>query len=186
MAGRSFLENLFPLTDKFMDQSKLDKLSNESKQIEEDSMYNAEVHYLIGTDLGRKAFRFKFIPAIVTVLGALALLWGAPNWIVWITLLGGLVTVAGILKDFDRKSAEHFSAGQDFTALKHEARSLHESFSAFLDDNSFYYNVRLLRERYNLLAKKTPPTDDEEAFQKARENIQSGRHKADFRDRPKE
>ena len=166
----------------FTINSRLQNLINECKQIEEDSMYTAEVHYIIGAKLSRKAFWFKFLPLSIAVGAAFALIWGAPDWVSWIALLGGLITMASVIKDFDKKANSHFSAATDFTVLKHDARCLYESFRDFLEEKDFFHEVKRLGERYNLLAKHTPATDDEKAWNKARENIKSGRHKADFRE----
>jgi hypothetical protein len=103
-------------------------------------------------------------------------------YITWITLFGALITIISILLEPEKESRSHFLAAQDFTVLKHEARSLHETFKDFLDERDLYREVRRLRDRYNLFAKVTPPTDDEKAWNQARENIKAGRHKADFRE----
>jgi len=165
-----------------MDAQKEQNLTKECKQIEEDSMYTAEVHYLIGHKLKKKAFWLKFVPASITILAAFALLIGAPDFVAWITLFGALITITNILLEPEKESRNHFSAAQNFTVLKHEARSLYETFKDFLDERDLYREVRRLRDRYNLFAKVTPPTDDEKAWNQARENIKKGRHKADFRE----
>jgi hypothetical protein len=166
-----------------MNIRKLQNLINECKQIEEDSMYNAEVHYLMGAKLKRKAFWFKFIPLIIAVVAAFFLIGGAPDWFSWITLIGGLIAIASTLKGFERDSNEHFSGAQDFTGLKHDAKSLYKSFRNFLKEKDFFHETKRLREKYNLLAKMTLPTDDKKSWDQARESIKSGRHKADFRER---
>ena len=165
-----------------MDTQKEQNLIKECKQIEEDSMYTAEVHYTIGHRQKLKAFWLKLIPAIITVISAFSLLIGAPTYVTWITLFGALTTVVSILLEPEKESRNHFSAAQDFTVLKHEARSLYETFKDFLDERDLYREVRILRERYNLFSRATPPTDDEKAWNKARENIKEGRHKTDFRE----
>jgi hypothetical protein len=141
------------------------------------------VHYIIGHKLKGKAIRFKFIPALIAVIAAFLLLVGAPSWLSWITLVGTLVTIISLLLEPEKEANNHFSAAQNFTALKHEARSLYEVFKDFIDEKDFYHEVKMLREKYNLFAKLTPPTDDEKAWNQARENIKSARHKADFRDK---
>lgn len=166
-----------------MNDQKLQNLINECKQIEDDSLYTAEVHYIIGHKLKGKAIRFKFIPALIAVIAAFFLLVGAPRWVSWITLVGVLVNIISLLLEPEKEANNHFSAAQNFTVLKHEARSLYEVFKDFIDEKGFYHEVKMLREKYNLFAKLTPPTDDEKAWNQARENIKSGRHKADFRDK---
>ena len=166
-----------------MDNEKIQNLIRECKQIEEDSLYNAEVHYLIGHKLKGKAISFKFIPALIAVISAFLLLGGAPNWLNWITLFGALVTIISLLLEPEKEANNHFLAAQNFTVLKHEARSLYETFKDFIEEKDFYYEEKRLREKYNLFAKLTPPTDDEKVWNQARENIKGGRHKADFRER---
>lgn len=157
-------------------------LIRECKQMEEDSLYTAEVHYIIGHKLRVNSFWLKFIPAFITAITALFLLVGAPDWLEWITLFSGLITIINILLEPEKESRNHFSAAQNFTVLKHEARSLYETFKDFIDEKEFYHEVKRLREKYNLFARLTPPTDDEKAWKKARKNIKEGRHKANFRE----
>jgi len=166
-----------------MDNEKIQNLINECKQIEEDSLYTAEVHYIIGHKQKVKAFWFKFIPVLITLGTSLALLSGAPNWVTWITFFSALITITNILLEPEKESKNHFIAAQNFTILKHEARSLYETFKDFMDEKDFYYEVRRIRDKYNLCAKLTPPTDDENAWEKARQNIKKGYHIPDFKQR---
>lgn len=167
-----------------MSEENTEKLIKECKQIEEDSLYTSEVHYIIGSKLRKRALKSKFIPLGITVLAAFALVLSiVPNVMSWITLVGALISMISIILDPDKESKEHFTAAKEFTAMKHEARSLHEAFSSFMNAKEFLFEVRCLRDKYDFLAKNTPATDDEEAFQQARKNIQEGRHMADFRER---
>lgn len=167
-----------------MNDPRLQNLINECKQIEEDSLYTAETHYIIGHKLSVKTFWFKFIPALITIVSAFSLLIGAADWVSWITLFSGLITIINILLEPEKESKSHFSAAQNFTVLKHEARSLYETFKDFIDKKDFYHEVKRLREKYNLFSRLTPPTDDEKAWKQARKNIKEGRHKADFKELP--
>lgn len=168
-----------------MGNAKVDSLITECKQIQEDSTYTAETHHIIAHKLSRRALRYKLIPASITVLSAFALLLGSPNWVSWITLLSGIVIMLNVFIEPEKKAKEYLFAAKNFTALKHEARSLHESFKDFMNENEFYHNVKRLREKYDLLVQFTHPTDDEEAWEKARERIKKGVHKADFRSEAK-
>ncbi len=161
--------------------AKIQNLINECRQIEEDSTYNAEVHHIITHKLSIKAFWFKLIPAIITVSSAFGLIIGAPNWISWITLITGLITMVNIFIEPEKKSKDHLFAAKNFTVLKHESRSLYETFKEFIDETEFYNSVKRLREKYNLLVQCTPPTDDKKALEEARKRIREGIHKADFR-----
>lgn len=168
-----------------MENIKIEGLITECKQMQEDSTYTAETHHIIAHKLSKRAFRYKLVPVCITVLSAFALLLGAPNWVSWITLLSGIVTMLNVFMEPEKKAKEHLFAAKNFIALKHEARSLHESFKDFMNENEFYHSVKRLREKYNLLVQFTPPTDDEEACEKARKRIKKGVHEADFRSEKK-
>lgn len=159
---------------------KMENLINECKRIEEDSMYNAETHYLIANKLSKRAFWFKFVPVIITGISALALLLGSPVWVSWITLTFSIISIVNILLEPERETKNHEFSAKSFTVLKHEARSLYETFKDFIDDKDFFYEVKRIREKYNWLVQITPPTD-EKSFEKAKERIKKGVHKPDFK-----
>ncbi len=162
-------------------EPKVQNLIDECKRIEEDSTYTAEVHHLIVHKLSKRAFWYKLIPAGVTVLSALVLLFGAPIWTSWITLLSGLITIINILMEPEKKAKEHLFAAKNFTVLKHEARSLYETFRNFIGENDFYHETKRLREKYNWLVQITPSTDDKKCWEEARKRIKEGVHKPDFK-----
>ena len=166
-----------------MNDTKIENLSTECKQIEEDSTYTAEVHYIIGAKLKKRAYWFKFLPPVITAISATVVMFSDNNTFSLITLIGAIVSIGSIILEPDKQSRDHIAAAKEFTNLKHEARSLHETFSQFMSDTDFYHEVKCLREKYNGLTKCTPPNDDEEAWKKAASNIKSGRHRADFRDK---
>lgn len=168
---------------KTMNDAKIGNLITECKQIEEDSMYTAETHYIIGSKLKIRAYLLKFVPPIITALSATVVMFSENNTFNWITLIGAIVSIGSIILEPEKQSRDHITAAKEFTNLKHEARSLHETFSKFMSETDFYHEVKRLREKYNGLTKCTPPNDDEEAWEKATSNIKSGRHRADFRDK---
>ncbi|RJQ53113.1 MAG: SLATT domain-containing protein [Nitrospiraceae bacterium] len=163
-----------------MNNNKIENLIAECNQIQEDSNYTAETHYIIEKKLSRKAFWYKFVPPAITVLSAFALILGMPNWISWVTIFSGIVSILNILLEHDKKSKDHLFAAKNFTVLIHEARSLHETFKDFYSEEEFYHNVKRLREKYNLIVQFSPSTDTK-SFEEARKRIQAGIHKADFR-----
>lgn len=158
-------------------EEKIEGLINECKQIEADSTQTAETHHIIAHKASRRAFWLKFIPASATVISAGLLLRGADNWVAWVTLISGMVTISNILMKCDEKSAEHLFAAKSFTVLKHQARALHKTFKNFIEEKDFYHQVRTIRGKYNLLVQFTPPTDDEKAYDKASERIIKGVHR---------
>jgi len=169
------------IMENFKNNQKIENLVNECRRIEEDSTYTAEAHYLFAASLSKKFFWFKFIPVIITGVSALALLLGSPNWVSWITLISSIIAITNIILEPESKAREHEFAAKSFTVLKHDARSLYESFKDFIDEKNFYYEVKRMREKYNWLVQTTPPTD-EKSFEKARENIKKGIHKPNFKE----
>lgn len=167
-----------------MNNIKIENLIAACKQIQEDSTYTAETHHIIEKKLSKRAFWYKFVPPAITVFSAIALILGMPNWVSWITIFSGVISILNILLEPEKKSKDHLFAAKNFTVLKHEARSLHEAFKDFMAEEEFYHNVKRLREKYNLLVQYSPSTE-EEAFEEARCRIQAGVHKADFRSEAK-
>jgi hypothetical protein len=169
-----------------MNEEKIQGLITECKQLQEDSTYNAEVHYIMADKLSRKAFWCKFIPVAISIFSAYQLATGAPNWIAWIALIASLFSLLSIILEPEKISREHLSAAKNFTALKHDARSLYESFRAFISEQDFYHNVKQLREKYNLIIQFAPSTGDKAAWKLATERIKKGIHIADFRYKDKD
>ena len=118
----------------FKNNQKMENLVNECKRIEEDSTYTAEAHYLLAASLSKKSSWFKSIPVIITGVSALALLLGSPNWVSWITLISSIIAIINIILEPESKAREHEFAAKSFTVLKHDARSLYESFKDFIDE----------------------------------------------------
>jgi len=167
-----------------MNNIKIENLIAECKQIQEDSTYSADTHYIIGKRLSKRAFWYKFVPPAITVLSAIALILGMPNWISWITIFSGIISILNILLEPEKESKDHLFAAKNFTVLKHEARSLNETFKDFMTEEEFYHNVKHLREKYNMLVQYSPSTE-KEAFEEARKRIQTGVHSADFKSEEK-
>ncbi|NQT75260.1 MAG: SLATT domain-containing protein [Candidatus Omnitrophica bacterium] len=159
---------------------KINSLINECKQIKEDSEFTAEVHHIISRKLSQKSFWFKFIPALVTVVSAYKVISGNSAW-AWIPMISGLITVLNIFLEPGKEAKEHLFSAKQFIVLKHEARSLWESFKDFMNEEEFYHNVRRLREKYNFLVQIVPATDDKKAVAEAQKNLKTGIHIADFR-----
>ncbi len=154
-------------------------LITECMQIEDDCRYTAETHYIIASKAGRTAFWVKFIPAVAAAVSGAAVLSGAPNWVAWLAVISGIAFALQSILNPDKKHDEHSQAGKCYTALKHESRALYKTFHREMDHASFSVMVRILRERYNIIAKLTPQTTIKE-FEEARKRIKAGRHMPDF------
>ena len=162
-----------------MSEKKDDHLIDECRRIEEDCLYNAETHYIMASGFNRIGFWVKLIPAIAAAVSGAALLSGAPNWIAWFSVIAGVAFALQSIMNPDKKYEEHSQAGKSYTALKHESRSLYQTFCKEMDRNSFLTMVMVLRERYNMIAKMTSQTTDK-AFEEGRNKIKAGRHTPDF------
>ena len=125
------------------------------------------------------SFWVKLIPALAAAVSGAALLSGAPNWIAWFSVIAGVAFALQSIMNPDKKKEEHSQAGKSYTALKHESRSMYQTFYKEMDRVSFSTMVRILRERYNMIAKMTPQTTVK-AFEKGRKRMKAGRHTPDF------
>ncbi|MBI9077334.1 MAG: SLATT domain-containing protein [Desulfatibacillum sp.] len=163
-----------------MAENKTNHLISECMQIEDDCKYTAEAHYIMASDEGKKSFWVKVIPAIAAAVSGAALISGLPNWIGWFSVIAGVAFALQYTMNPDKKQEDHAQAGKCYTALKHESRSLYETFYREMDHNSFSIMVRILRERYNMTAKLTPQTTID-AFEEGRKRIKAGRHTPDYK-----
>ena len=162
-----------------MAENNIRHLIKECMQIEDDCLYTAETHYIIAGKAGRLGFWVKLIPAIAAAGSGAAVLSGAPNWIAWFAVISGVAFALQSILNPDKKHDEHSQAGKCYTALKHESRALYQTFYKEMDLDSFSVMVRILRERYNMIAKLTPQTTVT-AFEEGRKRIKAGRHTPDF------
>ena len=165
-----------------MPEQNKEHLIKECMRVEEDCMYTAETHHVIASSSEKIGFWVKAIPAAVAAGSGIAILKGFPIWVAWLSIISGIAFALTFLLDPDRRKNDHTKAAKDYTVLKHEARSLYQTFSHEMNQSEFYMSVRLLRERYNNLVSQTPKTTDK-AFEKAREKIKAGRHTPDFEEK---
>lgn len=156
-------------------------LVQECMRVEGDCEYTAEAHFIIAAKAGWVSFLVKLIPAAAAAASGAALLSGAPDWIGWFSVIAGVAFALQSIMDPDKKREEHSQAGKSYTALKHESRALHETFSKEIDHDSFHMMVRIIREKYNQLVKLTPQTTEKE-FEEGRVRIKAGRHKPDYKE----
>ena len=162
-----------------------DHLINECRQIEEDCLYTAEAHYILAAGAGKVSLWVKLIPALAAAASGTALLLGLPSWIAWFSVISGVAFALQSIMNPDKKQEEHSHVAKSYTALKHESRSLHQTFYREMDRQSLLIEVRILRERYNMIAKMAPETT-ERAFEAGSKIIKSGRHIPDFKEQESE
>lgn len=164
----------------------VEKLVTECKRIEEDSLYTQVIHHVIARYQIGQAFWLKLIPAVLSVLSVGALLIGFPDWVAWITLVFGFATLVSIFVEPEKEAKLHIFAAKNFTALKHEARVLHEAFRFYVEKKEFYHEVKELREKYNFLVQFTPSTENPRAWAEARKRIKAGTYEPDYKSKKQE
>jgi hypothetical protein len=156
------------------------KLIQECQTVAENALYNAQAHYfLAGSKEMRGRLLLVFPSAVAGVAGLLTAL-GQPAWLGAFAAIGGFfVTVATIL-GVDREPTAHRNAACQWTALRHEARALCDTWATEWPREQFVADVRRIDDRYLALNQALPATD-KNSFEAARKQIQSGTHKPDFK-----
>ena len=151
----------------------------ECKRIQENCTYTAEAHHVVAYRSKRQAYFFQAIPAAAAALLAALVAGGViPTWFAWVSAMAAVVSAVGNVLDPLKSHYDHLLAGKNFTALKHDARALHETFSHGTGDAELCVEVKKLHDRYNDLVKFVPQTGDK-AFQVARAKIKQGIHDPD-------
>jgi hypothetical protein len=163
-----------------------DALISECKTIAENCLYTAQAHFKIAGRTKGWHLGFVVVPALVVGFGAVfaALAPSVPALNQYQILINGIVAISGVLTavaacvNFDKQSLEHAQEGKSFTALRHEARSLAETFAVSLSDQELQGRVEVLMGKYISLVQVTELTD-EKAFLKVRDDVQAGYHEMD-------
>ena len=151
----------------------------ECKRIQENCTYTAEAHHIIALRSRRLSLGFQAVPAaIAALLASLAASGVFGLWAGWVSAIAAVISAVGNVLDPLKSYYDHINAAKNFTALKHDARALHETFCLGLDDSELAFEVKKLHDRYNDLVKFVPQTDDK-AFELARQKIQKGIHEPD-------
>ena len=81
----------------------------------------------------------------------------------------------------DQAATVHRIAANQWTALREEARFLHETYAKELPHPQLIAEVRKIDDRYNTLCQALEPTDLK-SFEAARKRIKSGRFSPDFKE----
>ena len=139
-----------------------DSLSNllqECETVAENSLYNAQAHFFLADSKERLGVWLLIVPSIIAGICGLLTAVGLPSWLGAFSAAGGLVaTVAGALGIYKQPTA-HRNAASQWTALRHEARSLHQTFFRELPRAQFLAEVRRIDDRYSSLCQALPPTN---------------------------
>lgn len=159
------------------------RLLNECRTIAENSLYNAQAHYIISERDSKLKWVFLVIPSFFSGISNALVAIGLPSCIgVLGAIFGGIAGSAAYL-GIDRDAVLHMNSGHIMTALRHEARQLHETFGADLDIATLRAEVQKLADKYCTVRLAMPMTT-EDAFRKARIKIKRGDFDSDFKDAP--
>jgi hypothetical protein len=160
----------------------MEKLIQECKTVEENSLYNAQAHYVLAHTKEKRGRWLLILPSVVAGVCGLLTAVGLPPWLGAGAAVGGFFVAVATILGVDKEPTAHRNAACQWTALRHEARALHETFAIELPRPQLLTEVRRIDDRYIALNQALPATD-KDSFEAAREQIKSGVHEADFRGR---
>lgn len=157
-------------------------LLKECRTVAENCLYNAQAHFALAASREKQVRWLILVPSIITsVCGVLTAL-GLPRWIGVLSAGGGLVVSIATSLGVEKGPAVHKKAAALWTALRHEARSLCETYFAELTRDQLLAEVRRIDDRYNSLCNALETTD-RSSFEAARQRIKLGEHELDFKRR---
>lgn len=153
------------------------------KTIEENCLYTAQTHFVLASRTTTARTAFLVFPAVVSALAGALVAIGFTPYLGVVGALGGMISAVASVLGVDKPPLNHRHAANLFTALRHQARSLHETFWREMPKDTLVAEVKRLEERYSTLLQTLEPTDDE-AFQIARARIKEKLFEMDFRQQP--
>jgi hypothetical protein len=155
-------------------------LCKEAERIEEDSIHSAKGHFN-AADIWRRRHYWLGIPA--TILGALAGAAIVKDWTLAASLLSLAATILTALVTFlkpTERASEHKTAGDQYLALRNDARVFREIQLLVQDGESHTDKIKALSQRRNELNQGSPEIP-RKAFERAKDGIANGEasYKAD-------
>lgn len=162
-----------------MSEADFANLLHECETVAENSLFNAQANYILANSKERQGRWLLVAPSILAGICGLLTAVGLPSWLGALSAAGGLVAGVAAALGIDKQPTAHRNAASQWTALRHEARSLHQTFFRELPHEQFLAEVRRIDDRYNSLCQALPPTDPK-SFEAARKLINSGAFEPDF------
>jgi len=155
------------------------KYIDECKVIQQNCTYTAEAHHQIAISEKRKAFWLEVVPAVcAAVSSALVAAKVICPGFIFLTIVSSVMTAVCAVINPAKNYQAHLDAAKNFTAMKHDARFMHEVMSLKLNDEAFGVAVENLHNQYNDLIRNVPPTTPG-AFAKAQKIVQAHVHEPD-------
>src|SRR5947209_1175638 len=106
----------------------ISNLLGECETVANNSLYNAQAHFILADSKERNGRWLLIAPsAVAAVCGVLTAL-GLPSWLGAFSALGGLIVSVAAICGLDKQPTAHLNAACQWTALRHEARSLCETY----------------------------------------------------------
>jgi hypothetical protein len=158
--------------------SDIGNLLRECETVAENSLYNAQAHFILADSKEKKGRWLLIAPSAVAGLCGLLTALGLPSWLGAFSAVGGLMVSMAAIFGVDKQPTAHRNAACQWTALRHDARSLSETYFRELPREMFFAEVRRIDDRYVTLCQVLEPTDSD-SFEAARKQIKSGVHEPD-------
>jgi hypothetical protein len=155
-------------------------LLDECKTIEENCLYSSQAHFSMADKAEFQSRLFLVVPSCVAALSGILTAIGFPSWIGSLAAVSGLISGLASIFGVDKKAGSHKQAGNILTALRHEARALHEAYWREIPREQLISEVRRIHDKYNSLIQMMETTDAS-AFEQGRKKIKSGLFEPDFR-----
>lgn len=154
-------------------------LLDECATVAENSLYTAQAHFADAEQTERLKWGLLVGPSGIAAVAGMLTAIGLPSWIGIFSAVAGLVTGIASALGVDRKASGHVRAGNLFTALRHEARSLRDTFAHELPREQLTAEVRRIADRYGWLIQTLDPTSPK-AFEEAQRRVKKGLFVMDF------
>lgn len=156
-----------------MNNGELTNLVNECGTVARNSLFNAQANYLLAESKEKLGWWLLVAPSVTAGTLGLLVAVGLPTWLGAIAAAASAVAAVSATLGIDKQPTAHKIAASQWTALRHEARSLQEVFCHELPHEQFRAEVRRIDDRYNSLCQALPPTD-RKSFEAARKLIEAG------------
>jgi len=158
--------------------AQIGNLIHECETVADNSLYNAQAHFILADSKERKGRWLLIGPSVVAALCGLLTAIGCPGWLGAFSAVGGFIVSLAAFFGVDKQPTAHRNAASQWTALRHEARALSETYFKELPHDQFIAEVRRIDDRYIALCQALEPTD-RESFEAARQQIKAGVHRSD-------
>lgn len=153
-----------------------DKIINEAKRIEEDSLYSSKGHFYAGQCWTNANLCLGGFTAVLSAIAGASALSKFDNHNI---VAGGLsIVVAGLTAVMtfinpNRKATNHNKAGNNYNSLRNDTRIFHEIEINGIDERKAVDDLKKLNDRRNKLNTESDQIP-KWAFKKARKGIEEG------------